>query len=147
VRVDSPQGTVPVAELERVWYRKGSRSWRGLAQRGALGLLMLSPVVAAAVALAVALLIDVSVVNRIAIVLAAALFGLAAAPLMDLVLEFFDRSYARGAHRYQIWGSLRGAPVLLLETDDALRFGQTYRAIERAMERRGGSLSAPGSPR
>ena len=137
MRVDSPQGTVPVHELERVWYRKGSRSWRGLAHRGALGLLMLSPVVAAAIALAVALLIDTSVVNRVAIVLVAALLGLAAAPLADLILEYFDRSYARGAHRYQIWGTWQGDAVLLLETDDALRFGQAYRAIERAMERRG----------
>jgi hypothetical protein len=138
VRVHSPQGTVPVRELERVWYRKGSRSWRGLAHRGALGLLMLSPLVAAAIALAVALLVDASAINRFAIVLGAALLGLAAAPLMDLILEYFDRSYAKGAHRYQIWGTWRGAPVLLLETDDALRFGQTYRALEREMERRAG---------
>jgi Family of unknown function (DUF6232) len=118
-----------------VWYRKGSRSWRGLAHRGALGLLMLSPLVAAGLALAVALLIDTSAINRVAIVLVAALLGLAAAPLTDLILEFFDRSYAKGAHRYQIWGTWRGSPVLLLETDDALRFGQTYRAIARAIER------------
>jgi hypothetical protein len=132
--VDSPQGTVPVAELERVWYRKSGRSWRGLARRGALGLVMLAPVAAAAVALAVALLLDTSALNRVAIVLAAALLGLAAAMLMDVLLEHFDRSYAKGAHRYEIWATWRGAPVLLLETDDALRFGQAYRAIQRAVE-------------
>jgi Family of unknown function (DUF6232) len=137
VVIDGQEGTVPVHELERVWYRKGSRSWRGLANRGALGILMLSPLVAAVIALAIALLIDTSIVNRIAIVLAAALLGLAAAPLTDLILEYFDRSYARGAHRYQIWATWRGAPVLLLDTDDALRFGRMYRAIERAMERQG----------
>jgi hypothetical protein len=133
--VDSPQGTVPVHELEQVWYRKSGRSWRGLAGRGALGLLMLTPLVAAAVALAVALLVDTSAINRLVIVLAAALLGLAAGMLMDVLLEHFDRSYARGAHRYEIWATWRGAPVLLLETDDALRFGQTYRAIQRALER------------
>ncbi len=39
--VDGPQVgiPVPVDELERVWYRKGARSWRGMAHRGALGLL------------------------------------------------------------------------------------------------------------
>jgi hypothetical protein len=137
VVVDGPQGTVPVHELDRVWYRKGSRSWRGLAHRGALGLLMLSPLCAAGIALAVALRIDTAVINRIAIVLAAALLGFAAAPLADLILEYFDRSYAKGAHRYQIWAMWRGAPVLLLETDDALRFGQMYRTIERAIEQRG----------
>jgi hypothetical protein len=97
---------------------------------------MLSPLVAAAIALAVALLVDISLTNRFAIVLIAALLGLAAAPLMDLILEYFDRSYAKGAHRYEIWATWRGAPVLLLETDDALRFGQTYRAIERVIEQR-----------
>lgn len=127
---------VPVDELERVWYRRSARSFRGLARRLKLGLLMVSPLVAAAAALAIALLIETHVVNRLAIVIAAALLGLAVAPLMDLILEHFDRSYARGAHHYEIWGSWRGAPVLLLETDDALRFGQTYRALERALERR-----------
>jgi uncharacterized protein DUF6232 len=134
--IDSPQGTVPVAELERVWYRKGTRSWRGPARRSALGLLMLSPLVAAAAALAVALLIDTSLTNRFAIVLTATLLGFAAVPLADLTLEYFDRSYAKGGHRYEIWATWRGAPVLLLETDGALRFGQTYRAIERVVERR-----------
>jgi Family of unknown function (DUF6232) len=133
--VDSPQRTVPVAELERVWYRKSGRSWGRLARRGALGLLILAPLAATAVALAVALLVDTSVINRIALVLGAALLGLVAAMLMDLLLEHVDRSYAKGAHRYQIWGTWRGTPVLLLETDDALRFGQTYRAIQRAAER------------
>jgi hypothetical protein len=137
VVVDSPQGTVPVHELERVWYRKGRRSWRAPARRGALGLLMLSPLVAAGVALAVALLVDTSVTGRFVIVLIAALLGLAAAPLADLILEYFDRSYAKGGRQYEIWATWRGSPVLLLETDDALRFGQTYRAIERAIERRG----------
>jgi hypothetical protein len=99
-------------------------------------MVLLLPLGAAAVALAVALLIDTSLVNRLTIVAAAALLGLAVGPLMDLILEHFDRSYARGARTYQIWATWRGAQVLLLETDDALRFGQTYRAIERAIEQR-----------
>jgi Family of unknown function (DUF6232) len=136
VLVDSPQGTVPADQLERVWYRKSGRSRRGLVRRGALGLLMLAPLAAAAGALAVALLLDTSAINRLAIVLAAALLGLVAAMLMDVLLEHFDRSYAKGAHRYEIWATWRGAPVLLLKTDDELRFGQAYRAIQRAVERR-----------
>lgn len=132
-----PPEAVPLQELERVWYRRTGRSWRPLARRGALVILMLSPLVAAGIALAVALAIDTSLVNRFAIVVGAALLGLAVGPLMDLVLEHFDRSYARGAYTYQIWALRRGSPVLLLETDDALKFGQTYRTIERALDRRG----------
>lgn len=123
-------------ELERVWYRRGARSWRVLARRGALGVLLTVPLVAAGIAVAVAMSIDTSVVNRVSIVLGAALLGLAAGPVMDLLLEHFDRSYARGARRYEIWATWRGRPVLLLATDDALRFGQTYRALERAIESR-----------
>lgn len=132
---DDPHGTVPIHELERVWYRKGARSWRGPLRRGALGLLLACPLLTAGIAFMVALLIDISPMYRVALVLAAALLGFTVVPLMDLVLEFFDRSYAKGSHTYEIWGIWRGAPVLLLRTDDALQFGQTYRAIARTIEK------------
>jgi hypothetical protein len=124
----------PLVELDRVWHQRGPRSWRTVARRGALGALILGPLVAAAIALAIALTIETSFVNKLAVVVAAALLGLAVAPLMDLVLGHFDKSYARGAHIYQICAHWRGAAVLLVETDDALRFGQIYRALQRAFE-------------
>jgi hypothetical protein len=124
----------PLVELDRVWHQRGPRSWRTIARRGALGALLLGPLVAAAIALAIALNIEASFVTKLVVVVVAALLGLAVAPLMDLVLEHIDRSYARGAHTYQICARWRGATVLLVETDDALRFGQIYRALQRALE-------------
>jgi hypothetical protein len=128
-----------VAELDRVWHERGPRSWRAVARRGTLAAVLLGPLVAAAIAFVIALSIDVSVGDRLALVVGAGLLGLAGAPLMDLVLEHFDRSYARGAHTYQIHARWRGTTVLLLETNDALRFGQVYRAIQRALESLGTS--------
>lgn len=125
----------PLAELTRVWHRRGARSWRTVAGRGALGIALLVPLVFAAVGLVIALRVDVSAGGRVALVLAACVVGLLAAPLADVLLERVDRSYARGTHTYEIWATWRGSPVLLLRTGDALRFGQIYRAVQRAAER------------
>jgi hypothetical protein len=124
----------PLSELTRVWHRRGERSWAALAGRGALGVAMIGPLVAAAIGIVVALRLDLSPLNTVAVVLAACLVGLAAAPVADLALERLDRSYARGTHRHEIWVQWRGAPVLLWQTRDALRFGQVYRALQRALE-------------
>jgi hypothetical protein len=125
----------PLAELARIWHQRGSRSWSALAGRGALGFALLGPLVAAAIGLVIAVRIDASLGGRIALVLGACLVGLLAAPLADVLLERVDRSYARGAHTHEIWASWRGSPVLLVRTGDALRFGQIYRALQRASER------------
>jgi hypothetical protein len=127
--------TFPLRGLARVWHHRGRRSWVALARRGALGVAMVGPVVAAVVGLVIALRIDASVTTTIALVGVACLVGLAAAPIADTLLERMDRSYARGAHELEIWADVRGRPVLLLHTRDALRFGQIYRALQRAVER------------
>lgn len=124
----------PLRELARVWHRRGERSWRAVAGRGALGAAMIGPLVAAAIGIVVALQLDVSTTVTIAIVGGSCLVGLAAGPAADFLLERMDRSYARGAHSLEIWATWRGQPVLLLETGDALRFGQIYRALQRAVE-------------
>jgi Family of unknown function (DUF6232) len=124
----------PLRELVRVWHRRGARSWRAVAGRGALGLTMLVPVVLALIGVVVALSLHVSVTTTVVLVGVAVLVGLGAGPLADVVLEHVDRSYARGSHEYEIWADWRGTPVLLLHTRDALRFGQVYRALQRAIE-------------
>ena len=48
--------------------------------------------------------------------------------------ELVDRSYDRGSRDLEIWARVRGADVLLLRTDNAQRFGQIYRALQRALE-------------
>jgi hypothetical protein len=125
----------PLGELARVWHKRGSRSWRTVAGRGALGLTMLVPVVLALVGVVVALSLHASATTTVALVGVAVLVGLGAGPLADFLLEHMDRSYARGAHAYEIWADWRGTPVMLLHTRDALRFGQVYRALQRAIER------------
>jgi hypothetical protein len=124
-----------LGEFVRVWHRRGRRSWSSVAGRGALGLAMIIPVLAGALGILVALSIDASAATTIALLGGGILVGLAALPLADVLLEVMDRSYARGSRSLEIWADVRGAPVLLVQTDDALRFGQIYRALQRALER------------
>lgn len=132
IRVD--KRAYPLAALDRVWHLRGARKWRTLAGRGALSAALIGPLVTAAIGIAVAIQLDASVTTTIAVVGGSVLVGLAAVPLADFLLDRFDRSYDRGAHDLQIWADFRGRPVLLLQTGDALRFGQVYRALQRALE-------------
>jgi hypothetical protein len=124
----------PLAELDRVWHRRGERSWRAVAGRGALGLAMLVPLALAAIGVVVALSLDASPGMTLALVLGAVLVGFGVGPVADVLLEHMDRSYARGSREVEIWALWRGSPVLLLRTGDQLRFGKIYRAIQRALE-------------
>jgi hypothetical protein len=98
----------------------------------------------------VALSWQTSALNRLAAIAVALLVGVLAGPLLDYVLEYVDRSYARGAHEYEIWAEPRGeggrgGPVRLWHTRDALRFGKVYRAIQRAVENHSpGRAALPG---
>ncbi|RKN49444.1 DUF6232 family protein [Micromonospora endolithica] len=132
VRVDGR--TFPLAEISTVWHRRGSRSWRVLAGRGAIGAALAGPLVAAALGITLALWLDRSVTVTIAIVGASVLVGLAVGPIADFLFEHLDRSYARGSRELEMWARWRGRPVRLLHTGDALRFGQIYRAVQRAVE-------------
>ncbi|MFD2764466.1 DUF6232 family protein [Micromonospora eburnea] len=138
VRIDGR--TYPLAELSMVWHRRGSRSWRVLAGRGAIGAALAGPLVAAALGVGLALWLHRSPVVTIAIVGASVLVGLGVGPLADMLFEQLDRSYARGSRELEMWARWQGQPVRLLRTGDALRFGQIYRAVQRAME------GVPASP-
>ncbi|MFF0654161.1 MULTISPECIES: DUF6232 family protein [Micromonospora] len=132
VRVDGR--SYPLAELTSVWHRRGDRSWRVLAGRGAIGAALAGPLVAAVLGIALAVWLQRSAVVTIAIVGASVLAGLAVGPLADFLFEHLDRSYARGSREMEMWAQWRGRPVRLLHTRDAMRFGQVYRAVQRAME-------------
>ncbi|MEW2374507.1 DUF6232 family protein [Micromonospora sp. DT178] len=140
VRVDGR--TFRLADISMVWHRRGSRSWRVLVGRGAIGAALAGPLVAAALGIAFALWLDRSLTVTIAIVGASVLIGLAVGPVADFLFEHLDRSYARGSRQLEIWARWRGQPVRLLCTGDALRFGQIYRAVQRAVE-----AGQPVSPR
>ncbi|NES28644.1 hypothetical protein GCE86_00400 [Micromonospora terminaliae] len=132
VRVDGR--SYPLAELGVVWHRRGNRSWRVLAGRGAIGAALAGPLVAAVLGIGLAVWLHRSAVVTIAIVGASVLVGLGIGPLADVLFEHLDRSYARGSRELEMWARWRGRPVRLLHTGDALRFGQIYRAVQRAME-------------
>ncbi|MGV9369774.1 DUF6232 family protein [Micromonospora tulbaghiae] len=132
VRVDGR--SYPLAELTTVWHRRGDRSWRVLAGRGAIGAALAGPLVAAVLGIALAVWLQRSAVVTIAIVGVSVLLGLAVGPLADFLFEHLDRSYARGSREMEMWAQWRGRPVRLLHTRDAMRFGQVYRAVQRAME-------------
>lgn len=133
VRVDGR--SFPLPEISELWHRRGSRSWRVLAGRGAIGAAMAGPLVAAVVGVAVAVWLHRSWTVTIAIVGVSVLVGLAVGPIADILFERLDRSYARGSRQLEIWIRWRGQPVRLVQTGDALRFGQIYRALQRALER------------
>jgi hypothetical protein len=121
-------------EFARVWHKRGRRTWGSAAGRGALGLAMLTPVVVGALGIAVALVLHTDVATTIGLVGGGILVGFAAVPLADVLLERVDRSYDRGSRRLEIWARVGGSEVVLLRTGNAQRFGQIYRALQRALE-------------
>jgi hypothetical protein len=126
----------PLMELAEIWHQRGTRSWGVLAGRGALGVGLIGPLVAAVVGIAIAIRFHSSLTVTLAIIGASCLVGLAVGPVADLLLEYLDRSYTRGSHRLEIWVRWHGQPVRLVQTHDALKFGQIYRALQRAVEQR-----------
>lgn len=133
VRVDGQ--SFPLAEISQLWHQRGSRSWRVLAGRGAIGAAMAGPLVAALLGIALAVWLHRSWTVTVAIVGASVLVGLAVGPIADVLFEFLDRSYARGSRQLEIWIRWQDRPVRLVSTGDALRFGKIYRALQRALER------------
>jgi hypothetical protein len=123
-----------LGELTRVWHARGRRQWGAVAGRGFLGLAMVAPLVLGALAVVVALTLDLSTTATVAVGGGGVLLGLAAIPLSDVLLEQVDRSYDRGSHDLEIWADVRGTPTLLLRLADRQRFGQIYRALHRAVE-------------
>ena len=123
-----------LSDFAQVWHRQGRRSWSAVAGRGVLGVAMILPLVIGAVGVLVALVINASTATTVALIGGGILIGLAAAPLSDVLLEFVDRSYDKGSRRREIWARIRGSEVLLLDTDNAQRFGQIYRALQRALD-------------
>jgi hypothetical protein len=121
-------------ELIQVWYTKGARSWGVIAWRGALGLTIMLPLLVGALAVLLAVLMDLSVGTTAAMVVGGVLLGLAVVPVADLLLERVDRSYDRGSRTIEIWGRVRAGDVLLMRTNNAQRFGRVYRALQRALE-------------
>jgi hypothetical protein len=125
---------LPLSTLMQVWHRRGARSFRTIAGRGALALAILAPIVIGALGIVIALLLHASATVTVALLGGGILVGLATVPVADLVLDHVDRSYDRGSRPLEIWARTPRGEVLLLRTRDRARFGRIYRALQRALE-------------
>ncbi|MEV7226613.1 MULTISPECIES: DUF6232 family protein [Polymorphospora] len=129
-----------MADLTYVWHQRGrgsARTWTRVAVRGLLIFLLSAPPLVAVVCL---LSLAYSAVDRanwslaLIIVAVCAVGAFALAPFLEVPLGWLDRSYSRGGAVNEIWVQCAGEEVLLLRTSDAHRFGQIYRAVQRAVE-------------
>ncbi|GHJ09790.1 hypothetical protein TPA0907_41570 [Micromonospora humidisoli] len=134
---------VRIADVAYVWHARGATTMAVRSRilgRGMLVLLLSLPPL-------IALICVVSLVwsaqdrgewKPALLVLAACGVGvLALLPFLELPLGWLDRSYERGNKVNELWVQHLGQEVMLLRTPDALRFGQIYRAVQRAVEQQG----------
>lgn len=133
---------IPTAELSYVWHQRGRptarTASRRLARYGLIALLTV-PVFVAMVFGAVLVTSQYGPVAQVTVAVLLAGLALVAlvvlVPLMEFPLMALERSYDRGTAVREIWVRWRGHDLVLVRTSDAARFGQIYRAIERAVER------------
>ncbi|MDM4722854.1 DUF6232 family protein [Micromonospora sp. WMMA1363] len=133
---------VAIADVTYVWHDKGRTTLavRGrVLSRGLLVLLLsLPPIVAVVCALSLAWSVPERGWRPVLVALAACVvLALAVTPFLEVPLGWLDRSYERGNRVHELWVQTHGQEVLLLRTPDALRFGQVYRAVQRAIEQQG----------
>ncbi|MEU5941209.1 DUF6232 family protein [Micromonospora sp. NPDC047548] len=134
---------IRIADVTYVWHARGATTMavRGrVLGRGVLVLLLSLPPL-------VALVCVVSLVwsaqdrgnwKLALVILAGCTVGaLALTPFLELPLGWLDRSYERGNRVHELWVQHHGQEVMLVRTPDALRFGQIYRAVQRAVEQQG----------
>ncbi|MDZ5442413.1 DUF6232 family protein [Micromonospora sp. 4G57] len=134
---------IALADVAYVWHARGATT---LAVRGrVLGrgvlvvLLSLPPLVALVCVVSLAWAAQDRGNWKLALVILAAFVvgGLVLTPFLELPLGWLDRSYERGNRVHELWVQHHGREVMLLRTPDALRFGQIYRAVQRAVEQQG----------
>lgn len=141
IRVDGHILRLP--EITYVWHARGQRTLGQQSRklgRGVLVLLLSLPPLAALVCV---ISLAWSAQDRGNWTLALTVLGafvvgaLLLAPFLELPLGWLDRSYERGDRTLELWVQHRGQDILLLSSPDALRFGQIYRAVQRAVEQQG----------
>ncbi len=134
---------IPIDEVTYVWHQKGHTT---LAVRGRVlgrGVLVLLLSLPPLVGLVCVLSLVWSAQDRgewmpaLIVLVACVVIALALTPFLEIPLSWLDRSYERGSRVHELWVQYRGQEVLLLRTPDALRFGQIYRAVQRAVEQLG----------
>jgi hypothetical protein len=134
---------VRLTDIAYVWHARGATTLavRGrVLGRGVLVLLLsLPPLVALVCVLSLAWAAQDRGNWKLALLILGAfvVVGLALTPFLELPLGWLDRSYERGSRVHELWVQHHGREVMLLRTPDALRFGQIYRAVQRAVEQQG----------
>jgi hypothetical protein len=134
---------IALADVAYVWHARGATTLavRGrVLGRGVLVLLLsLPPLVALVCVVSLAWAAQDRGNWKLALIILAgfAVAGLALTPFLELPLSWLDRSYERGNRVHELWVQHHGREVMLLRTPDALRFGQIYRAVQRAVEQQG----------
>ncbi|MEH0845564.1 DUF6232 family protein [Micromonospora sp. CPCC 205711] len=135
--------SVRISDVTYVWHAKGATSLavRGrVLGRGVLVLLLsLPPLVALVCVVSLAWSAQDRGNWKLALVILAAcgVGALALTPFLELPLSWLDRSYERGNRVHELWVQHHGQEEMLVRTPDALRFGQIYRAVQRAVEQQG----------
>ncbi|MGC5021172.1 DUF6232 family protein [Micromonospora sp. DT47] len=135
--------TIRLAEVTYVWHARGTTTLavRGrVLGRGVLVLLLsLPPLVALVCVVSLAWSAQDRGNWKLALIIlaACAVGALALTPFLELPLGWLDRSYERGNRVHELWVQHHGREVMLVRTPDALRFGQIYRAVQRAVEQQG----------
>jgi hypothetical protein len=130
----------PVHDLELVWHRRGRGSARTRSRLVGRGVLIVLISVLPLVAIVCGVSLVYSAQARAnwglaAVVIVVCVVGAAAlAPLAEVPLGWLDRSYDRGGAVNELWVRYRGADIMLISSSDAQRFGQIYRAVQRAVE-------------
>ncbi len=131
---------LPINEVTYVWHQKGRTT---LAVRGRVlgrGVLVLLLSLPPLVGLVCVLSLAWSAQDRgewlpaLVALVACVVIPLALTPFLEIPLGWLDRSYERGNRVHELWVQYRGQELLVLRTPDALRFGQIYRAVQRAVE-------------
>jgi hypothetical protein len=140
--IRTPWSVVPIDELTYVWHAKGAgtaRTRTRVAVRALLVFLLSIPPLVAIVCL-VSLVYSAQARDQwglaATIVLGGAVVAAALSPFLELPLGWLDRSYEKGSGVQELWVQRQGESVMLVRSSDALRFGQIYRAVQRAVEQR-----------
>jgi hypothetical protein len=60
--------------------------------------------------------------------------GAIAAFAVESVLGLVDRTHEHGQGVHEIWARTPHGDVLIFQSTDTLRFGQAYRALQRAID-------------
>jgi hypothetical protein len=143
VRVDSAgirvdEAWYPLGALTYVWHRRTGRirySGYLLVSRGGAVALVVALIVVGATA---ARRVDLSGNQQIMLIaggiLAVIVLGGVVAFAIEWLLQVVDRTHDRGNGRNEIWVRVYGADQMIYSTSDLTRFGQVYRALQRAIE-------------